>query len=182
LLRIVSEKTGYPTEMLALDMDMEADLGIDSIKRVEILGALQEAHPHLPEIQAQALAELRTLASIVEAIQSVAPPVEVKPQAAAPTAEPVSAAPAVSGGEDIAAVLLGIISEKTGYPVEMLNLSMDMEADLGIDSIKRVEILGALQDRVPALPEIDTSALGELRTLAQIVGYVGERTGAPKKA
>jgi len=42
LLRIVSERTGYPTEMLGLDLDMEADLGIDSIKRVEILGSLQE--------------------------------------------------------------------------------------------------------------------------------------------
>ncbi|MFT6215679.1 MAG: polyketide-type polyunsaturated fatty acid synthase PfaA, partial [Roseivirga sp.] len=36
LLQVVSEKTGYPTEMLELNMDMEADLGIDSIKRVEI--------------------------------------------------------------------------------------------------------------------------------------------------
>jgi hypothetical protein len=41
LLDIVSEKTGYPSEMLELDMDMEADLGIDSIKRVEILGAMR---------------------------------------------------------------------------------------------------------------------------------------------
>ena len=45
LLEVVSEKTGYPTEMLDLGMDMEADLGIDSIKRVEILGAMQEKYP-----------------------------------------------------------------------------------------------------------------------------------------
>ena len=42
LLRLVSERTGYPTEMLDLNLDLEADLGIDSIKRVEILGAFQE--------------------------------------------------------------------------------------------------------------------------------------------
>ena len=41
LLQIVSERTGYPTEMLDLDLNIEADLGIDSIKRVEILGAFQ---------------------------------------------------------------------------------------------------------------------------------------------
>jgi hypothetical protein len=46
LLAIVSEKTGYPVETLELDMDMEADLGIDSIKRVEILGALQAQFPN----------------------------------------------------------------------------------------------------------------------------------------
>ena len=37
LLEIVADKTGYPTDMLETDMDLEADLGIDSIKRVEIL-------------------------------------------------------------------------------------------------------------------------------------------------
>ena len=43
--------------------------------------------------------------------------------------------------------MLVVVSEKTGLPhVEMLELSMDMESDLGIDSIKRVEILGAMQD------------------------------------
>src|SRR3546814_5870902 len=44
-LAIVAERTGYPTEMLGLDADLEADLGIDSIKRVEILGAFQKAMP-----------------------------------------------------------------------------------------------------------------------------------------
>ncbi|MFO0659219.1 MAG: phosphopantetheine-binding protein [Polyangiaceae bacterium] len=39
MLTIVAEKTGYPAEMLGADMELEADLGIDSIKRVEILAA-----------------------------------------------------------------------------------------------------------------------------------------------
>ncbi len=38
LLAVVSERTGYPAEMLGLDADLEGDLGIDSIKRVEIAG------------------------------------------------------------------------------------------------------------------------------------------------
>ena len=38
LLETVRDRTGYPIETLGLDLDMEADLGIDSIKRVEILG------------------------------------------------------------------------------------------------------------------------------------------------
>jgi acyl transferase domain-containing protein/NAD(P)-dependent dehydrogenase (short-subunit alcohol dehydrogenase family) len=40
LLEIVVDRTGYPTELLALDADLEADLGIDSIKRVEIAGTI----------------------------------------------------------------------------------------------------------------------------------------------
>ncbi|MDI6798080.1 MAG: acyltransferase domain-containing protein, partial [Desulfatibacillaceae bacterium] len=71
LLEVVSEKTGYPAAMLDLSMDMEADLGIDSIKRVEILGALMEAHPHLPEPNLEDLAELKTLGQIVEHMQGL---------------------------------------------------------------------------------------------------------------
>jgi acyl carrier protein len=44
LVRIVSDRTGYPEEMLAPDANIEADLGIDSIKRMEILAAFQETH------------------------------------------------------------------------------------------------------------------------------------------
>ncbi|MFQ5873564.1 MAG: hypothetical protein ACE5JL_07160, partial [Dehalococcoidia bacterium] len=37
---------------------------------------------------------------------------------------------------DLAAVLIATVAEKTGYPAETLNLEMELEADLGIDSIK----------------------------------------------
>ncbi|MEM6348373.1 MAG: beta-ketoacyl synthase N-terminal-like domain-containing protein, partial [Bacteroidota bacterium] len=53
--------------------------------------------------------------------------------------------------QQLASMLLEVVSEKTGYPAEMLELNMDMEADLGIDSIKRVEIFGALTQKYPEL-------------------------------
>lgn len=173
LLAIVSEKTGYPAEMLELEMDMEADLGIDSIKRVEILGALQDMHPGLPEVETDALAELRTLAEVVAYTEarSGAEPVAETVAETADTAD-TRLSDLLSG---LPVELLAIVSEKTGYPAEMLELEMDMEADLGIDSIKRVEILGALQDLHPELPEVETDALAELRTLAQVLGYVQGR-------
>ncbi len=85
--------------------------------------------------------------------------------------------PAPSGAVSVAAVsaaLLTIVSEKTGYPVETLELDMDMEADLGIDSIKRVEILGALQTQFPELPKVDAAALAELRTWARSPAYMSQ--------
>ena len=54
----------------------------------------------------------------------------------------------------------------------MLELSMDIEADLGIDSIKRVEILGGLLELYPDLPKPNPEELGQLRTLSQIVEYM----------
>lgn len=44
LLEIVSDRTGYPLDMLSVDAHIEADLGIDSIKRMEILTAFQQLH------------------------------------------------------------------------------------------------------------------------------------------
>ncbi|RMF89054.1 MAG: SDR family NAD(P)-dependent oxidoreductase, partial [Nitrospinota bacterium] len=70
LLQIVSERTGYPPEMLDLDLDMEADLGIDSIKRVEILGALQRtcfpSEQHRLQAAMDELTRLKTLRSIID--------------------------------------------------------------------------------------------------------------------
>ncbi len=45
LLDIVEDKTGYPKDMIGMDQNLEADLGIDSIKRVEIVGAMMKTLP-----------------------------------------------------------------------------------------------------------------------------------------
>lgn len=51
--------------------------------------------------------------------------------------------------EDLIVSLIEIVSERTGYPPEMLDPTLDLEADLGIDSIKRVEILNSFRKRLP---------------------------------
>jgi NAD(P)-dependent dehydrogenase (short-subunit alcohol dehydrogenase family) len=65
--------------------------------------------------------------------------------------------------------VLGVVSEKTGYPVEVLEPGMRLDADLGIDSIKRVEILSALQERLPEAPAVAPDRLGSIRSLQDIV-------------
>ena len=69
----------------------------------------------------------------------------------------------------ILATLLVVVAEKTGYPVDLLRPEMALEADLGIDSVKRVEILSALEERLPALAQLEPAALTEMRTLGDIV-------------
>src|SRR5207253_6272357 len=110
----------------------EAELGIDSIKQVEILSAIRERRPDLPEIDSAQLSHLRTLSAIIAAIGVSEPP-------AAPQRAAVMAAPAASARSgDIKDILLGIVADKTGYPKDMLDLDHDLEAELGIDSIKQV--------------------------------------------
>ncbi len=42
MINFVVEQTGYPAEVVDLDADLEADLGIDSIKKAQLFGELQE--------------------------------------------------------------------------------------------------------------------------------------------
>jgi len=161
LLDIVADRTGYPTDMLGLDQDLEAELGIDSIKRVEILGALQKALPAAIGDAMQAGMErftrARTLSTILDAAASLAPAATAAPVVPAiAAAPPVAAAVAGLDRAALQAHLLDIVADRTGYPTDMLGLDQDLEAELGIDSIKRVEILGALQK---ALPSVQADAM-----------------------
>ncbi len=179
MFQVVSEKTGYPIELLEPGMDMEADLGIDSIKRVEILGAMQAQFPDLPHIEPEALAELRTLGQVINRLSIAIPTdsqdvskIQPDPSIPEPRANPSPSVPVFTGQvETLTKVMMGIVSEKTGYPTEMISTDMDMEADLGIDSIKRVEILGAMQAQFPDLPQVQPETLADLRTLGQIVDF-----------
>ncbi|MBI1372367.1 MAG: SDR family NAD(P)-dependent oxidoreductase [Phycisphaera sp.] len=177
LLAVVADKTGYPVEMLELDMSLDADLGIDSIKRVEILSAFQERAPDAPAVKPDDLGRLQTLRQIVEFMGDAT-------QASAPSREPLPRSlPGVVGGGAVDVsrfrdALLAVVADKTGYPVEMLELDMSLDADLGIDSIKRVEILSAFQERVPDAPAVKPDDLGRLQTLRQIVEFMGDAAEA----
>ncbi len=87
---------------------------------------------------------------------------------------PAPAAAAPPDRATVTARLLATVQDRTGYPLETLGLELDMEADLGIDSIKRVEILGKLRDEFPGLKGVSESAeamdaLARASTLGAIV-------------
>ncbi|MFI6364228.1 SDR family NAD(P)-dependent oxidoreductase [Nocardia sp. NPDC050630] len=234
LREVVAEKTGYPVEMVDPSMDLEADLGVDSIKRVQVIGALQELFPQLPDLGPEQLGTLRTLDQIADLFgdgtvsglagaptaasptagagavtasptaapgtaAAAAPTVaagaaaaaapaggtgSAAPRgaawtaaAAAPTVGAASASAAAPSGDDLRIALREVVAEKTGYPVEMVDPSMDLEADLGVDSIKRVQVIGALQERFPELPSLGPEQLGTLRTVDQIVDELATSVG-----
>ncbi|MDC0680904.1 type I polyketide synthase [Sorangium atrum] len=185
VMAVVAETTGYPAEMLGLQMELESDLGIDSIKRVEILSAVRDRTPGLSEVDASALAQLRTLGQVVDHLRASLPAASASPAVVAPAAAtvPAIAAPAAASASAPAAaeverVVMAVVAETTGYPAEMLGLQMELESDLGIDSIKRVEILSAVRDRTPGLAEVDASALAQLRTLGQVVDHLRASLGS----
>jgi NAD(P)-dependent dehydrogenase (short-subunit alcohol dehydrogenase family) len=79
--------------------------------------------------------------------------------AGAPRAAP--AAGAALSREQMVDMLLSIVEEKTGYPRDMVGLDQNLESDLGIDSIKRIEVVGAMLQK---LPEGLRAALTESRS------------------
>ncbi|MFC3899220.1 SDR family NAD(P)-dependent oxidoreductase [Lentzea rhizosphaerae] len=149
VLRTISTRTGYPVEMLQPGLDLEADLSIDSIKRTEIVGELVAELGAAGSVDE--LAQLKTIEGIVGWFG-----------AAAPVSAP---------GKDVRAVVLRTISTRTGYPVEMLQPGLDLEADLSIDSIKRAEIVGELASELGATGSVDE--LAQLKTIDGIVGWFG---------
>ncbi|WP_328708029.1 SDR family NAD(P)-dependent oxidoreductase [Streptomyces mesophilus] len=107
-----------------------------------------------------------------------APPAPMPPpEALTPAPEPPAQAPAPTSapgeGQSLEDALLGIVADLTGYPTDMLNTTMDLESDLGVDSIKRVQMLSKARTALPDLPPVDPAELGRLRTLGEIAARLG---------
>lgn len=75
--------------------------------------------------------------------------------------------------------LLEVVSQRTGYPPDMLDPTLDLEADLGIDSIKRVEILNSFRKQLPGEAQANLESgleqLAGTKTLQGIMDWI--RTG-----
>lgn len=189
VLSVIADETGYPVDILTPDMDLEADLGIDSIKRVQILASLARKQPGLPEIDPSAMAAIRTIGSVIAYWKSAATP-KFRANGHAPVPLTVSgeevngfnatardplpnhAPPNRGTGHDLQDLVLAVIAEETGYPPDILTPDMDLEADLGIDSIKRVQIFASVAKKQPDLPEFDSAAMAAIRTIGSIVAYL----------
>ncbi len=163
-------------------------------QREVMLRFLGEAAPALaPEVPALAAAPEPSLAPPprISLKPSEGPPPSVRPgpasrRVARSTRPPPPPPPAHLSPLE---ALIATVSERTGYPVEMLDPELDLEADLGIDSIKRIEILGQMRDRLGLGTMTDAArsdALEELakfKTLRKIAEWlearVAKSNGAP---
>ncbi len=184
LIEVVSAKTGYPHEMLGMELDMEADLSIDSIKRMEIIGELRtqmggfNAGGKNDEGAVEQLAGIKTLNGLLEWIANNVD--DAEPEAGGISLQhaiekPTNITASQNWTEnDIRSTILLTVSEKTGYPQEMLGMDLDLEADLSIDSIKRMEILGELRIKIGGLAQSEekTEALAGIKTLNGLVNWI----------
>ena len=185
LIDFVVEQTGYPAEIIELDWDIEADLGIDSIKKAQLFGELREFFD-LESLKNFSLDHYKTLRDIAKLLEQTpgkgqwlqanvtSSVVEAQPSVSrsgleafvassygeTPIAPPTSHSgpPAkiiqnsltderlVLTPQQLQQFLIDFVVEQTGYPAEIVELDADLEADLGIDSIKKAQLFGELRE------------------------------------
>ncbi len=209
LINFVVEQTGYPPEVVELDADLEADLGIDSIKKAQLFGELQEYFDVTPTDNLT-LDDFPTLRHVLDflaavpagqglrggAVLDVTAPLPTAAATAAASAaaapaparptfarEPVPVAPmaaAASPGlppSELEKFLVNFVVEQTGYPPEVVELDADLEADLGIDSIKKAQLFGELQEYFDVTPT-DNLTLDDFPTLRHVVDFLSDAEGS----
>jgi acyl transferase domain-containing protein/acyl carrier protein/NAD(P)-dependent dehydrogenase (short-subunit alcohol dehydrogenase family) len=183
ILALVVEKTGYPKDMLDLDLDLEADLGVDTVKQAEMFAAIREIY-NIPRDENRKLRDYPTLAHVIRFVfekrpdlagtaPTSAPPVvkeEIRPATPAPVLNPSKQ----DAGDSVKDRVLALVVEKTGYPKDMLDLELDLEADLGVDTVKQAEMFAAIRE-IYNIPRDENRKLRDYPTLAHVIRFVFEK-------
>jgi hypothetical protein len=147
------------------------------VRPARIAAPVAAAVPAQPQMVAMAPAAPVAIEVPVAAAPAV-PPVEAAAAHLNGVDKPLGATAAAAAGSDfgrerLTDLLLGIIEEKTGYPRDMVGLDQGLEADLGIDSIKRIEVVGAMLQALPEqMREALTASRSKLNTQATLDGML----------
>ena len=80
---------------------------------------------------------------------------------------------------DLTEGVLRIVGKTTGYRAEDLDLDYDLEADLGIDTVKQAEVFGVVRQTygIAADPSF---RIADHRTLRSLISWAADRTGATR--
>ncbi len=195
LTSVIAEKTGYEPDELEADFELEADLGIDTVKQAEIMGELTERFgmDRDEDFRMADYPTIEALAGYLSGAAATAAPASVIATEPAAPPDPATAPPATqladlaehpmvtSDGEVNAAVLvaslgdlLKVVAEKTGYAPNELEPDFELEADLGIDTVKQAEIMGELTERY-GLEQDESFRLADYPTLETLAAYLAAR-------
>lgn len=179
LTKVFAERTGYDVSDLDPAHQLEADLGIDTVKQAEIFSSIRERYG-LGKDESFRLSDVPTLNAVVDyvaqrmtSVDRHAPAVPqevVMPEVKAPAT--VVTSPMVSSNrEQLLREIAQLFAERTGYELTDLDPAHQLEADLGIDTVKQAEIFSVLRERY-GLAKDETFRLSDVPTLNAVVEYV----------
>jgi NAD(P)-dependent dehydrogenase (short-subunit alcohol dehydrogenase family) len=177
VVRMVSQMTGYPPELLDLDLDLEADLGVDTVKQAEVFAAVRERWD-IPRQDDLRLRDFPTLNHVIAWVHDKTGATATPPTDGTPELAPAApSAPAAEAADPVVEQVVQIVSQMTGYPPELLDLDLDLEADLGVDTVKQAEVFAAVRERWD-IPRQDDLRLRDFPTLNHVIAWVHDKTGA----
>ena len=179
VLGIFKDLTNYPEEILELDADLESDLGLDSVKQIEIMSALMKEFG-IPAQENIEINKYNTIRKSIEFIMQHMSGVQASKPVAAPVAPPV-VAPAPKPSADVQAKVLGIFKDLTNYPEEILELDADLESDLGLDSVKQIEIMSALMKEF-SIPAQENIEINKYNTIRKSIEFIVQNKGGQAPA
>ena len=168
-----AERTGYPLELIEADLDLEADLGIDSVKRVEVVGHVGEVlGVDVKELDFSQALSVSDIAEVLVGSQNVEV-VDAQGEVFEAPGSGVVEETLDGAGVDKDAVCTALreaFAERTGYPLELIEADLDLEADLGIDSVKRVEVVGHVGEVLGVdVKELDFSQALSVSDIAEVL-------------
>jgi acyl carrier protein len=100
--------------------------------------------------------------------------VEARVETKTPTPVPLSPPKPVVQADSVKDRVLALVAEKTGYPVDMLDLDLDLEADLGIDTVKQAEVMATIRQAYGIVRD-DAPSDCAISTLARVIQFVHDR-------
>lgn len=189
LVDLVVELTGYSPEVIDFEADLEAELGIDSIKKAQLIGELAEWASLELDLRQMKLSQFATLGNIRdlaagmeptrhEAVWNEASAKQVIHETAPVKALPLGvalASPSVEciSREQIESLMIDFVVDQTGYSPDVVDVEADLEGELGLDSIKKAQLLGELVSHYD-LSSVDLRQvrLASFPTLASIRDFV----------
>ena len=80
------------------------------------------------------------------------------------------------GSQEVREKILALLAEKTGYPAEMLDTGLDLEADLGIDTVKQAEFISEVREAFD-IPRIEGLKIADFPTIEHIINFVLQHVG-----
>ena len=191
---IYAEALEYPEEVFTPDALLEAELGVDSVKQIELL-ARASRHYELPTrasdfrladygtldrivtLIAEELRELAPAGAAAEPASAPAPAVAAEPAAVSSLRQPAARgrdALVQPGREELLATVRGIYAEALEYPEEVFTPDALLEAELGVDSVKQIELLARASRHYELPTRASDFRLADYGTLDRIVTLIAE--------
>jgi acyl carrier protein len=178
--------TGYPADLLEPDLDLEADLGVDTVKQAEVFAAVRE-HYNLerdPNLKLRDFPTLRHVAGWIRGKAGIpwsrrrhpSPPRLQRPPS---RRGPGRGRRTGRHTDEVTQKVIDIVAQLTGYPADLLDPDLDLEADLGVDTVKQAEVFAAVREHYNVERD-DTMKLRDFPTIKHVAGWIRGKAGIPE--